>query len=238
MNYDRKQRVFISGPMTGYKNYNFEAFEKAEYDLSMQGYKVINPAIIGKMAITKYGKVERGDPVYLKLCEKCIELLKTCDKIVLLKGWEKSKGALNELACAIDMGIEVERYKPVIYNADRQMEFDFVQINDDKIVNVFNFLCTEAHANAKNHGWWEDDRGIGECIALMHSELSEALEYARKGNNKSDHIPAFSGVEEELADVLIRIFDFCGKAKFRLGEAVLAKMQFNKDRPYKHGKEF
>ena len=34
----------------------------------------------------------------------------------------------------------------------------------------------EVHQTAIDHGWWETDRNIGEQIALMHSELSEALE--------------------------------------------------------------
>jgi NTP pyrophosphatase (non-canonical NTP hydrolase) len=79
-------------------------------------------------------------------------------------------------------------------------------------------------------------RNLGEQIALMHSELSEALEWERKQPGApSDHIPGFTGLEEEFADVLIRIFDTSAGMKLRLGEAVLAKMAFNSQRPHKHG---
>ena len=109
---------------------------------------------------------------------------------------------------------------------------------NEKIKNVINELCKTANKTAVEHGWWDAERTFGECVALMHSELSEALEFDRHGNGASDHIPEFTGVEEELADVLIRIFDYCGRKNLRLGEAVIAKMQFNESRPYKHGKKY
>ena len=71
----------------------------------------------------------------------------------------------------------------------------------------------------------------------MHSELSEALEADRKGLT-SDHIPEFSGIEEELADCMIRILDFAGHHDLRLAEAFTAKLQYNLTRPYKHGKAY
>ncbi len=62
------------------------------------------------------------------------------------------------------------------------------------IVAVINSLCHESHAIAVDRGWWDAERSDGELIALMHSELSEALEYLRHPLGfaaPSDHLPAF-----------------------------------------------
>lgn len=93
----------------------------------------------------------------------------------------------------------------------------------------------EVYQMAVMKGWWDKPREDGTLIALMHSELSEALEAARHGNKSSEHIPKFSGVEEEMADVVIRIMDFCQARGYRLGEAIEAKVEFNSGRSKMHG---
>lgn len=100
---------------------------------------------------------------------------------------------------------------------------------------ALRYIIGEAHKTAREKGWWDKTRSDGELIALMHSELSEALEALRHGNPPSEHIPEFTGVEEEMADLLIRVFDASAARGWRLIEALAAKMDFNESREYRHG---
>lgn len=103
----------------------------------------------------------------------------------------------------------------------------------------FSDLVKEVHENAVAHGFWSDARSFGEIIALCHSELSEALEEHRKGKSpdevyyREDGKP--EGIGTELADVVIRIMDYCGHARIDLQKMIEMKHEFNKTRPYKHG---
>lgn len=106
-----------------------------------------------------------------------------------------------------------------------------------KTYDAFDALMREAHDTAMEKGFWESDNP-GEKIALMHSELSEALDALRKGNPESMKIPGFQHATEELADCIIRILDFAGHFNLNLSEAIIAKMEHNALRPHKHGKKF
>ena len=98
-------------------------------------------------------------------------------------------------------------------------------------------LIIESHEIAKSKGWWDEDRGIPELIALMHSELSEALEEYRDGNSFNVRFDGDKplGFTVELADAIIRIADMCGAYGLDLEESLTKKMEYNKSRPYRHG---
>ncbi len=87
-----------------------------------------------------------------------------------------------------------------------------------------------------NEKWWVDihtgeplDRNKGETIALIHSEVSEALEGVRK-NLMDDKLPEYKMEVVEMADAVIRILDYCAGYNLPLGEALIAKCRFNTTR--------
>lgn len=116
-------------------------------------------------------------------------------------------------------------------------------------MKTLNEWRDEALRIATEHGF--TDATVGEDIALMHSELSEALEDHRAGHTPDEiwyqgkrpdeyidnHWKKPCGIPIEMADVIIRVLHFCGKHKIDIEKAVMEKMEYNRSRPMKHGKK-
>lgn len=96
-----------------------------------------------------------------------------------------------------------------------------------------NRMVRQSHGNSVSSGWYSDPqtgepipRNVGEMMALMHSEISEALEGYRK-NTMDDHLPHRRAVEVELADLLHRLCDLAGYLGVDLGAAYVEKGLYN-----------
>ncbi len=86
-------------------------------------------------------------------------------------------------------------------------------------------LC---HSIAKEKGFWDQERNIGEALMLVVTELAEAMEAHRVEDEAEFH--------EEIADVFIRLLDLCGGLGIDIQAEIAKKCEKNKKRPYKHGK--
>lgn len=91
----------------------------------------------------------------------------------------------------------------------------------------------EIHDNAQRHGFWSIPN-VGEKIALIHSELSEALEADRNDIPRGQK----GWIGEELADTVIRILDLAEFLGIELENVINNKHEVNVNRPFKHGKRY
>ena len=88
-------------------------------------------------------------------------------------------------------------------------------------------VARKIHINAQEHGWWDAQRSIPELLCLIHSEVSEALEAYRKDDANN--------LNEELADIVIRVFDMSVGLGVDIEAEILRKHTINKNRPFRHG---
>lgn len=91
-------KLYISGPMTGYDQLNYPAFEKAAQQLRSYGHEVVSPHELNPITATEWIECMKVD----------IRALLDCEGIAVLDGHEKSKGATLENTIAAAMGMEIK----------------------------------------------------------------------------------------------------------------------------------
>lgn len=111
-------------------------------------------------------------------------------------------------------------------------------MNQTVVIAGLRELQQEAHQIAVDHGWWDDQRNIGEALLKIVGEVVEGLQALENGNPADKHLAVFDAFTVEMADVVIRVCDLSGAMNLPLPEAILAKIAFNRGREYRHGKAF
>lgn len=134
--------------------------------------------------------------------------------------------------------------------------------NFEIVLKAFDEFTAQVYANSVNKGFWRNEDKLldvleelddteslsssvitlqnTEKLALIVTEVAELIEGCRnsKINDPDEHCPEFSNFEIELADIILRVMTLAGRREARLGEALVAKHNFNLNRPFKHGKAF
>jgi NTP pyrophosphatase (non-canonical NTP hydrolase) len=112
-----------------------------------------------------------------------------------------------------------------------------------------NEMAIAIYEGNKAKGFWDKERNVGETLMLIVTELAEALEAHRKGRMAADDSRLHPTKEEfeelykdtfedEIADAMIRIFDFCGGTGIDLDFHIEQKVKYNSTRERLHGKQY
>lgn len=107
----KEMKVYIAGPMRGYENYNFTAFDNMRDQLAETGVTPVSPADLDRELVKKTGRtIDQLTP------EECMEgdikAISDCDAIMVLNGWVSSKG------CRVEIAYATYRSIPIFYEAE------------------------------------------------------------------------------------------------------------------------
>ena len=113
---------------------------------------------------------------------------------------------------------------------------DYSEDEKVRLAQAINEVAALCYNGSAKSGWWTNletgeplERNRGEMMCLMHSEISEAMEGMRK-NLMDEHLPHRKMEEVEMADVIVRVGDYCGGFSLDLGGALIEKLEYNAHR--------
>lgn len=100
-------KVYVSGPMRGYPDFNYPAFDAAAERLRALGCEVVNPVDIGR-AFGTADEINASPELVEKVLRADLSAVAGCDTIYLLRGWTTSEGARRELNVALACNLRIE----------------------------------------------------------------------------------------------------------------------------------
>lgn len=123
---------------------------------------------------------------------------------------------------------------------------------------MLNELAKEIHEANCEKGFYDQDPGLAKQMLLIVTEIAEAAEADREDHHADreeydrlmgsmdpnyvivNHFPLLikNSFEDEIADAMIRLLDLAGSRGIDIDYHVQRKLEYNKTRPYKHGKRY
>ncbi len=113
---EREPTIYIAGPMRGYEEYNYPAFDEREQMLCNQGWVCVNPAALDRtqgkpmsdpMSFAPDSNYEDHEFMRSALCRDMVSICGDCTAIYMMKDWETSRGAKAEWHLAKALGLDI-----------------------------------------------------------------------------------------------------------------------------------
>jgi hypothetical protein len=194
----RKRVLYIAGPMRGIAWFNYPLFDRVAKELRDAGNEVISPADEDRMhdGFDPYANPSHANPDactfpktmdFAKTVRRCFEAVLRCDEIVLLPGWEKSQGALAELAIAAWMGKRVRQVD--IDEQDRMTIKAFFMVNKCIAFSLSEAFWPNAvvsHETQKFISHFDDNHKDDEDILAEASRITRGSRQAQYGPPDQD----------------------------------------------------
>lgn len=118
----RKATIYVAGPMRGYEDYNYPAFDDRAKMLEDAGWSVVNPAKLDKeqgkpmsdpLSFAPDTNYEDHEFMRSALKRDMVAICDECTAIYMMRDWEKSRGAKAEWHLAKAMGLDIHYEVPL-----------------------------------------------------------------------------------------------------------------------------
>jgi len=186
-----KKRIYISGPMSGIYNFNRHSFEAAADAIKRRGYKPVNPAELDfGEDLSHNGDWRVQENVWRRIINEDLDIVRQCDALVKIHGWENSTGARMEIDIAKQNGIPVFTLEEFLAKADSGAN-----------LSIESLSMPSADPEAISAPTSGDDCRCDKCDARQNKTPSSPISEAQKRKQ----IPMFSGLLAYFPDALASV---------------------------------